>query len=85
MAFLLSLEGDPVSRFAPLRRSVLRARPASSRARYQTFLGPGPLKRAGGMIFPVYQVLDAGELTGPGGVGPGGATRAHRSPVRAPQ
>ena len=38
-----------------------------------------------GMILPVYQVLDAGELTGPGGVGPGGATHTHRSPVRAPQ
>ena len=30
-----------------------------------------------GMILPVYQVLDAGELTGPGGVGPGGATHTH--------
>ena len=41
MAFLLSLEGDPASRFAPPHGSLLRARPASSHARCQTFLGPG--------------------------------------------
>ena len=33
---------DPASRFAPLHGSLLRARPASSHARCQTFLGPGP-------------------------------------------
>ena len=39
---------DPESRFAPLHGSLLRARPTSSHARCQTFLGPGPLKRAVG-------------------------------------
>ena len=39
---------DPASRFAPLHGSLLRARPASSHAWCQTFLGPGPLKRAVG-------------------------------------
>ena len=39
---------DPASRFAPLHGSLLRARPASSHARCQTFLGPDPLKRAVG-------------------------------------
>ena len=39
---------DPASRFAPLHGSLLRARPTSSHARCQTFLGPGPLKRAVG-------------------------------------
>ena len=39
---------DPVSRFAPLHGSLLRARPTSSHARCQTFPGPGPLKRAVG-------------------------------------
>ena len=38
----------PASRFAPPHGSLLRARPASSHARCQTFLGPGPLKRAVG-------------------------------------
>ena len=38
----------PVSRFAPPHGSLLRARLASSHARCQTFLGPGPLKRAVG-------------------------------------
>ena len=33
---------DPVSRFAPLHGSLLRARPTSSCTRCQTFLGPGP-------------------------------------------
>ena len=35
-------------RFAPPRGSLLCARPASSHARCQTFLGPGPLKWAVG-------------------------------------
>ena len=39
---------DPVSRFAPPHGSLLRALLASSHARCQTFLGPGPLKRAVG-------------------------------------
>ena len=52
MAFLLSLEGDPASRFALPRGSLRRARPASSHARCQTFVGPGPLKRAVGCSFP---------------------------------
>ena len=39
---------DPVSRFAPLHGSLLRARPTSSCTRCQTFPGPGPLKRAVG-------------------------------------
>ena len=39
---------DPVSRFAPLHGSLLRALLASSCTRCQTFLGPGPLKRAVG-------------------------------------
>jgi len=33
---------DPASRFAPPLGSLLRARPTSSHARCQTFLGPGP-------------------------------------------
>ena len=33
---------DPASRFAPPHGSLLRARPASSHARCQTCLGPGP-------------------------------------------
>ena len=42
MAFLLSLEGDPASRFAPERGSLVRARPASSYTRCQTCPGQGP-------------------------------------------
>ena len=38
----------PASQFAPLHGSLLRARPASSHARCQTFLEPDPLKRAVG-------------------------------------
>ena len=46
---VLAIPGrDPASRFAPPRGSLRRARPASFHARCQTFLGPGPLKRAGG-------------------------------------
>ena len=41
MAFLLSLEGDPASRFAPPHGNLFRARPASSYTRCQTCLGPG--------------------------------------------
>ena len=52
MAFLLSLEGDPVPRFAPPRTSLFRARPASSCTPCQTFPGQGPLKRAVGCSFP---------------------------------
>lgn len=48
MAFLLSLEGDPVSRSGYRSETVRRARPASSHARCQTFPPPGPLKRAVG-------------------------------------
>ena len=49
MVFLLSPPWrDLESRFAPLHGSLLRARPASSHARCQTFLGPDPLKRAVG-------------------------------------
>ena len=50
-------------RFAPPRGSLLCARPASSHARCQTFLGPGPLKRAVGCSSPRV-VHDASELTG---------------------
>ena len=39
---------DPASRSGYRSGSLLRARPASSHARCQTFLGPGPLKRAVG-------------------------------------
>ena len=39
---------DPASRFAPPHGSLLRARPASSCTRCQTFPAPGPLKRAVG-------------------------------------
>ena len=39
---------DPVSRSGYRSETVRRARPASSHARCQTFLGPGPLKRAVG-------------------------------------
>ena len=46
---VLALPGrGPASRFAPPHGSLRRARPASSHARCQTFLGPGPLKRAVG-------------------------------------
>ena len=38
----------PASRFAPPHGSLLRARPASSCTRRQTFPAPGPLKRAVG-------------------------------------
>ena len=62
MAFLLSLGGDPASRFAPPRGSLFRARPASSCTRCQTFPAPGPLKRAVGCSFPRV-VLDASEFT----------------------
>lgn len=48
MAFLLSLEWDLASRFVLPRTSLFRARQASSCTRYQTFPGPGPLKRAAG-------------------------------------
>ena len=34
-----------------------------------------------GMLLPACQVHDAGELTGTGGVGPGGATRARQPPA----
>ena len=43
---------DPASRFAPPHGSLLRALLTSSHARCQTFLGPGPLKRAVGWSFP---------------------------------
>ena len=50
---VLALPGrGPASRFAPPHGSLRRARPASSHARCQTFLGPGPLKRAVGCSFP---------------------------------
>ena len=39
---------DPASRFAPPHGSLLRARPASSCTRCQTFPAPGPLKQAVG-------------------------------------
>ena len=52
MAFLLSLVGDLVSRFAPPRTRLFRARPASSCTRCQAFPGQGPLKRAVGCSFP---------------------------------
>ena len=39
---------DPASRSGYRSETVRRARPASSHARCQTFLGPGPLKRAVG-------------------------------------
>ena len=52
MAFLLSLEGDPASRFVLPRGSLFRALLASSCTRCQTFLGPGPLKRAVGCSSP---------------------------------
>ena len=87
MAFLLSLEGDLASRFAPPRGSLFRARPPSSCTRCQTFPGPGPLNLAVGCSFPRV-VHDAGELAGPGGVGLGGATRLSstlgtRTPAKA--
>ena len=59
--------------------SLRRALIASSHARCQTCLGPGPLKRAVGCSSPRV-VHDASELTGPGGVGPGGATRLSSTP-----
>ena len=43
---------DPASRSGYRSETVRRARPASSHARCQTFLGPGPLKRAVGCSFP---------------------------------
>lgn len=52
MAFLLSLEGDLASRFAPPRASLFRARPASSCTRCQIFPAPGPLNLAVGWSFP---------------------------------
>ena len=48
MAFLLSLEGDPESRSGYRSGSLRHALLASSCTRCQTFLGPGPLKRAVG-------------------------------------
>ena len=80
MAFLLSLEGDPASRFAPPHGSLLRARPASSYTRCQTFLGPGPLKRAVGCSFPRVRSTMPVSSRGPGGVGPGDATRLSSAP-----
>lgn len=52
MAFLLSLKGDPASRFGLARASLFRARPASSCTRCLTCLGSGPFKRAVGWSFP---------------------------------
>ena len=43
---------DPTSRFTPPHGSPLRAQPASSCTRCQTFPAPGPLKRAVGWPFP---------------------------------
>ena len=62
MAFLLSLEGDPVSRFTLPRGSLFRARPASSYTWCQTCPAQGSLKRAVGSSFPRV-VHDAGEFT----------------------
>lgn len=53
------------------RAEVLSALGPRSCARCQTCPVPGPLMRAVGCSFPRV-VRDAGELVGPGGVGPGG-------------
>ena len=62
---VLSVPGrDPPSRSGYRSETVRRALLASSHARCQTCLGPGPLKRAVGCSSPRV-VHDASELTGP--------------------
>lgn len=83
MAFLLYLKGiqrrDPHSRtqvLSALGQPVLVHGARPSRHQVQQ-----PCR---GIFLPTCQVHDAGELVGPGGVGPGGATHAHQLPIPAP-
>ena len=82
---VLSVPGrDPPSRSGYRSETVRRARPASSHARCQTCLGPGPLKRAVGCSSPRVRSTMPVSSREPGGVGPGGAIRARQPPVPEP-
>ena len=71
---------DPASRSGYRSESLRRARPASSYTRCQTFLGPGPLKWAVGWSSPRVRSTMPVSSRGPGGVGPGDATRLSSTP-----
>ena len=80
MAFLLSLEGDPASRFAPPRGSLRRAQPPilvhGGGPSWDQVHSSGPWddpSRVSGLRCRWFHV-------GPGGVGPGGATRLSSTP-----
>ena len=85
MAFLLSLEGGPASRSGYRSESLRRALLASSHARCQTFLGPGltsgPWWGGPPLVSGPRCRWAHGALVG---VGPGGATHAHRPPAPEP-
>lgn len=84
MAFLLPLgRGSSVAIRTPARKSFPRS---ASQFLYTVPDLPGTrsTQPCRGMILPASQVHDAGDLVGPGGVGPGGATRAHQPPAPEP-
>ena len=84
MAFLLPLgRGSSVAIWIPERKSFPRS---ASQFLYTVPDLPGTrsTQPCRGMILPASQVHDAGDLVGPGGVGPGGATRAHQPPAPEP-
>ena len=85
MAFLLSLEGDPESRFAPPLGSLLHARPAKFSCAVPDLPGTRSAQAGRGVLLLACQVYDAGERVWVlVGVGPGDATHAHRPPAPAP-
>ena len=84
MAFLLPLgRGSSVAIRTPARKSFPRS---ASQFLYTVPDLPGTrsTQPCRGMILPASQVHDAGDLVGPGGVGLGGATRAHQPPAPEP-
>ena len=85
MAFLLSREGDPASRFAPPLGSLLHARPAKFSCAVPDLPGTRSAQAGRGVLLLACQVYDAGERVWVlVGVGPGDAIRAHQPPIPAP-
>ena len=83
MAFLYPWKGSSVAIRTPARKSFPRS---SSQFLYTVPDLPGTrsTQPCRGVILPACQVHDAGDLVGPGGVGLGGATRAHQPPAPEP-